>query len=118
MSEVVRRSKLNWFGHLERKCRIGWVTNCRDLVVVGVGDRGRGRGRKTWNECVEDDMVRLGLKKEDAHTRNKWWNSIRGVPSDPRKRGKPTLNEDYDGDTFVYNTVQHRYNMRRTQNCV
>ena len=77
VTEVVRRSRLRWFGHLERKCGAGWVTNCRDLVVDG--DRCRGRGRKTWSDCVEEDMIRLGLKREDVHKREEWRKGIHGV---------------------------------------
>jgi len=36
-----------------------WVTVCRGFEVNGVSDR--GRGRKTWNECVKKDLVELGL---------------------------------------------------------
>jgi hypothetical protein len=45
--EVVRRGRLLWFGHVERKSRDDWVKMCRDLVVegtkrrVGGGKRGR-----------------------------------------------------------------------------
>ena len=28
------------------------------------GTRGAGRGRKTWYECVKDDMKELGLHAE------------------------------------------------------
>ena len=31
-----------------------WVSACRNVVVAGV--RCAGRGRKTWRECVKDDM--------------------------------------------------------------
>jgi hypothetical protein len=30
------------------------------------------RGRKTWGECVRDDMKRLGLRKEDVQDRVRW----------------------------------------------
>ena len=42
---VVRRSRLRWFGHVERKSEDDWVSACRNVVVAGV--RGAGRGRKT-----------------------------------------------------------------------
>ena len=37
---------------------------CRGLVVEGT--RGRGRSRKTWEQCVRDDMKLLGLHPEWA----------------------------------------------------
>ena len=41
-----------------------WVSACRGLVVEGT--RGRGRSRKTWEQCVRDDMKLLGLHPEWA----------------------------------------------------
>ena len=35
-----------------------------DLNVVVAGVRCAGRGRKTWRECVRDDMEELGLHPE------------------------------------------------------
>ena len=36
-----------------------------DLLGSG-GARGRGRSRKTWEQCVRDDMRLLGLHSEWA----------------------------------------------------
>ena len=38
------------------------MSACRNMVVAGV--RCAGRGRKTWRECVKDDMDELGLHSE------------------------------------------------------
>ena len=59
VADVVRRGRLRWFGHLERKSVDDWVSACRGLVVEGT--RGRGRCRKTWEQCVRDDMKLSGL---------------------------------------------------------
>ena len=55
VTDVVRCGRLRWFGHLERKCVDDWVSACRVFEVPG--DKGRGRGRKTWGECVDGDMI-------------------------------------------------------------
>ena len=52
VSDVVRRGRLIWFGHVERKEPHDWVSACRQIVVESVKDIGRGRPRKTWRECV------------------------------------------------------------------
>ena len=49
VAEVVRRGRLRWFGHVERKNEDDWVSACRNVVVAGV--RCAGRGRKTWRVC-------------------------------------------------------------------
>src|SRR5207244_1030415 len=58
--EVVRRGRLRWFGHVERMVGGEWVSACRNVKVKGKGCK--GRPRKTWLECVKDDMKELNLK--------------------------------------------------------
>ena len=37
--EVMRRGRLRWFGHVERKARDDWVSACRNLKVAGSRSR-------------------------------------------------------------------------------
>ena len=76
VSEVVRRGRLRWFAHVERKSVVDWVSACRGIVVAG--DTGRGRSRKTWHDCVKEDMRKLGLQSEDAQNRSAWRTSTGG----------------------------------------
>ena len=73
--------RLRWFGHVECKSRDDWVLACRNVVVAGV--RCAGRGRKTWKECVKDDMIELGLHPEWAVFRDMWRGFISGKTSNP-----------------------------------
>ena len=79
MAEVVRRGRLRWFGHVE--CKSG-----DDWVMAGV--RCAGRGRKTWRECVKDDMDELGLHSEWVVFRDMWRSLISGKTSDPSRAWK------------------------------
>jgi len=74
---VVLHGRLRWYGHLQRKDASDWVSKCRDLEVVG--QRCRGRSRKTWMQCVEDDMRRVKLCGDDAQDRVDWRIGIRGT---------------------------------------
>ena len=76
MTEVVRRGRLRWFGHVERKDDNDWVKACQRFEAAG--KRGRGRGRKTWRECVVGDMKDLGLQERDVQDRVVWRGLIRG----------------------------------------
>ena len=55
VADVVRQGRLRWFGHLEPKGKDDWVSACRNVFVAGA--RGRGRGQRTWEECVKLDFL-------------------------------------------------------------
>ena len=67
---MVRHGRLKWFGHLERRNVDDWVSACRKVEVAGA--RCKGRNRKTWKECVDDDIKVLGLHPEWAVFRDVW----------------------------------------------
>ena len=68
VADVVRRGRLRWFGHLERKSVDDWVSSCRRLVVegrgvrAGVGRHGNSVLRMTWNcsVCIQSGLF-LGM---------------------------------------------------------
>ena len=72
----MRRGRLRWSGHVERKDNQQWVRKCINLKEDG--SAGRGRPRKSWLECVNDDMKKFGLKIETAHDRTVWRSAIHG----------------------------------------
>ena len=60
---------------------IGWQAEQKTITVVD--SRCAGRGRKTWRECVKDDMDELGLHSEWVVSRDMWRSLISGKTSDP-----------------------------------
>ena len=48
------------------------------MVVESVKGRGRGRPRKTWRQCVDEDMAKLNLSVMDTHDREVCRNGILG----------------------------------------
>jgi len=77
VSLVIKKSRLKWFGHVERKDDTDWVKRSMTLEVDGF--RQKGRPKKTWWDCVKHDMESLGLYREDAQFRNKWRRKIKGA---------------------------------------
>src|SRR5664279_2122963 len=67
VADVIRRNRLRWFGHVERKDDVDCVKACQRLEVSGRRDR--GRVKKTWRACVAEDMRVIGLKECDVHDR-------------------------------------------------
>ena len=75
VADVVRRGRLRWFGHLERKSVDDWVSSCKRLVVEGREVRA-GVGRH--GNSVKNDMKLLGLHSEWAVFRDVWRDLIWG----------------------------------------
>jgi hypothetical protein len=67
---VLRRTRLRWLGHVERRGPKELARVCREVVVDG--KRPIGRPRKTWEKLVEEDMKAQGLRREDAADRGSW----------------------------------------------
>ena len=57
MSSTVTRNRLHWYGHVQQKDDMDWVKRCTEYEVSGYV--GSGRGRKTWKECVENDLKKI-----------------------------------------------------------
>ena len=68
--DCVQRRSLRWFGHVERMDDENWVKKSREIVVVG--QRRRGRPRKTWEEVVRNDLTGKGIDRELAQNKTKW----------------------------------------------
>ena len=69
--------KLNERKKSERKDDNDCVKRCITCEVEGI--RQRGRSKKTWWDCVKNDMESLGLSQTDAQSRNKWRKRIKGA---------------------------------------
>ena len=67
LSDVLRRGRLRWFGHVLRKDDGDWVKKVMEYEVDGV--RRRGRPRVGWRHVVDKDMRDVGLRKSDASDR-------------------------------------------------
>jgi len=72
-----QKSRLRWFGQVERKDDNDWVKRCITWEVGGI--RQRGRPKKTWWDYVKNDMETFSLPQKDAQSRNKWRRRIKGA---------------------------------------
>ena len=58
--------------HVEHKEPDDWVSASRRMVVESVNGRGHGKPRKTWRQCVDEDMAKLNLSVMDTHDHVVW----------------------------------------------
>ena len=77
VSLIIKKGRLRWFGHVERKDDNDWVKRCITWEVEGI--RQRGCPKNTWWDCVKNDMESLGLSQKGAQSRNKWRRRIKGA---------------------------------------
>ena len=79
IGEVMRRNRLRWFGHVERRDELCWIKRIETLQVDGDGVK--GRPKKRWREVLKEDMREKGLCREDAWDRSRWrkmlWEGLR-----------------------------------------
>ena len=67
IGEDMRRNRLRWFGHVERRDELYWIKRIEILQVDGNGVK--GRLKKRWREVLSEDMREKGLCREDAWDR-------------------------------------------------
>ena len=77
VADVVKKSRLRWFGHSKRKDAGDWVSACRNMVVVPE-NAGKGRPRKRWRDVFEDDLKKSRLDRGLAKDRDSWEGSNYG----------------------------------------
>ena len=79
LATLIRRRRLRWFGHVERSS--GEINRVRSMSIDG--RRGLGRPRKTWSECVKEDLAAFKLKPCDAQDRAGWRSSVKNSKLEP-----------------------------------
>ena len=70
---------------MEHKDTDDWVLVYGNIAVAG--ERGRGRGRKTWKECVADDMKKK-MRKIALCGEVSFWGTVRVRPVQARAKGR------------------------------
>ena len=77
---LVRERRLRWFGHVMRSN--GEINRVRSRPVPE--RKGPGRPKKTWEECVKQDLKVCGLSEAGTQDRLSWRSSVKN------SRQKPT----------------------------
>ena len=77
LTVVIRERRLRWFGHVMRSSgEINRVTD-RTTFLRDPVRRRKGRPKKTWYDCVKQDLKTLGLSSETALDRVAWRSAVR-----------------------------------------
>ena len=76
---TVRRSRMAWFGHTYRRQENDPLSRVNQ--VEAPGRRPRGRPKKTWKECVNQDIAASGVQETAAVDRAVWKTVIKRLTS-------------------------------------
>ena len=76
---LVRERRLRWFGHVMRSN--GEINRVRSRSVPG--RKGPGRPKKTWDECVKQDLKVCGLFEAGTQDRVSWRSSVKNSRQEP-----------------------------------
>ena len=68
--DIMRRSRLRWYGHVKRREEDHVLRRALEMEVEGA--RPRGRPKKTWKRCVEEDMRQINIREENVNNRREW----------------------------------------------
>ena len=82
LDTILRTNRLRWYGHV---CRSSGSIN-KSMQYEVMGKRKRGRPRKTWHQCIEDDLKIWKIPKSLTSDRNAWRNALRMAKSPTRKK--------------------------------
>ena len=90
VGDVIRRTRLRWYGHVERKDDADWVKACSHLEVEGTVPP--GRPKKTWKAILTHDMQSLGINQKKVSDRTAWRRAIRRTRAHPEQTGDSPYN--------------------------
>ena len=93
--EKMREARLRWMGHVLRR-EVDEPSRVA-LEFEVEGNRGRGRPRRRWRECLKKGMEMRGLEETDAQEMSGW--AVGTPTANPRQSG-PRLIE-HDDDNYV-----------------
>ena len=74
LRDVIRRNRLQWYGHVLRMPPERWPKQILDFEVEGQFPV--GRPKKRWMDNVANDLKKLCISEDLAHNRNKWREAI------------------------------------------
>ena len=79
LTVLVRERRLRWFGHVMRSN--GEINRVRSRAVPG--RKSPGWPKKTWDECVKQDLKVCGLSEADIQDTVSWRSSVKNSQQEP-----------------------------------
>ena len=75
--QLATANGVKWYGHMLRRDDDSILKVAQDLEVNG--KRKQGQLKTTWKKQVEEEIGKIGLKKEDALNQAKWRDGVQAI---------------------------------------
>ena len=85
IEDMIIQSRFRWYSHAIRRDINSEIREVIELEITG--KRKKGRPRRSWEECVNKDLERYGLRREDVYDREKWREQIKAKIANPGHPG-------------------------------
>ena len=79
VDQLAKANAVQWYGHVLRRDDDHVLRKALNFEVMC--PRKRGRPKMMWKKQVEEEIKKIGLKKEDALNRVRWCNGVRSIAS-------------------------------------
>ena len=70
MNQLAMANSVGWYGHVLRREDGHILRRALDFEVEG--QRKKGRPKRTWKGQVEEESMKVDMRRKDAHCRSKW----------------------------------------------
>ena len=97
LGHQLRETRMRWLGHITRREETYVGKRMRQMVV---GKRKRGRPKRRWQDCIDDDLKGLGVREEDELDRRESGGEL-SAPATPETGNKAVEEEEDDCDVFI-----------------
>ena len=86
IGQVMRKSRLRWFGHVARREESHWLQRILNFPVAGRNPC--GRPRKSWEETIKEDRRASNITHIDPTDRTTWRRAIKEMYCPTPQSGK------------------------------
>ena len=77
IAEKVKEARLRWYGHVFRRSEEVPIRSIMELTIES--NRGRGRPKKRWLDCVKEDLDENRLTSEMTLNKRYWKDRTRAA---------------------------------------
>ena len=88
IDQLAMANSFFWYGHVLRREDVYFLRRELDFAIEG--QRKKGRPRRIWKMQVEEESIKVGLRRKDALCRSKWSVGVSKIAAELRRIRPPS----------------------------